>query len=122
MGPHAVLQASAQGLVFLSSWRGGVVAGVECGSGFALARLPRGSWSAPCFVTITREEVGAVLGLEHESTLMVSVTRVGVEELAAGRYHTFGTDVSVQVGVSLPLEGLFNLPWTLLSGRLEVKH
>jgi lipid-binding SYLF domain-containing protein len=63
-----------------------------------IALTPTGAWSAPCFVTLKRFQIGAVAGMETAHMLMASLTRVGVEELAAGGSHfTLGTDITFQV-------------------------
>jgi lipid-binding SYLF domain-containing protein len=91
------LQASSKGLVFIQSYHAGIVIGGVHGTGFAIARTTTGRWSPPCFITLNRVEIGAVLGVETSSTIMAAVTRRGVEELAAGKHQVFGTDVSVQL-------------------------
>ena len=83
--------------MFLKYVRAGlVVAGVAHGSGFAISRTMRGQWSAPCFVTLTRLEVGALAGFEQVASLMAAITRRGLELLASGTRQSFGTDVTVR--------------------------
>jgi lipid-binding SYLF domain-containing protein len=65
-------QASAKALIFLTAIHGGIVVGGLHATGFMITHTQTGAWSAPCFVTLNRVEIGAVLGLETVSMLMVS--------------------------------------------------
>lgn len=76
-------------------WRAGLIAGGARGHGFAIARN-EGYWSAPCFLNLTRWELGAVLGVEKSSTLMAAITHHGIDELAEGGHNLFGSNVTVQ--------------------------
>ena len=84
-------------MVFIQSYQAGIIVGGVHGTGFALARTSTGRWSPPCFVTLNRVEVGGIFGAQRASTVMAAITRRGVEELAAGKHQTFGTDVSIQL-------------------------
>lgn len=67
-------------------------------TGFMISHTHTGAWSAPCFITLNRIEIGAVAGVETAHLLMASFTRQGVAELAAGEKHqTFGSDVTFQL-------------------------
>ena len=89
----------------MKTWRAGLVCGVAHGSGFLIARTPRGAWSAPCFVNLTRFELGAIAGVERVLTLMAAITRKGVESVAAGNVQVFGSDVTVQLWPFLDSSG-----------------
>lgn len=66
-------------------------------TGFLIALTQKSTWSAPCFVTLNRIEIGAVAGIQTAHMLMASVTRNGLMELASGGKHqTFGSDISFQ--------------------------
>jgi len=67
-------------------------------TGFMITHTQTGAWSAPCFVTLNRIEIGAVVGVETAHILMAGITRHGVAELASGEKHqTFGSDVTFQL-------------------------
>jgi lipid-binding SYLF domain-containing protein len=62
-----------------------------------IVKTNTGAWSAPCFVTLNRLSIGAVVGVETTHMLMAGFTRQGVEELAGGKKHqTFGSDITFQ--------------------------
>jgi len=93
-----ILQASAKALIFLKSKHGGLVVGGLHATGFMIYRTDTGAWSAPCFITLNRIEIGAVAGYETAHVLMAGFTRNGVAELASGEGHqTLGTDVTFQL-------------------------
>ena len=91
------MKASAKALVFLKATHGGLVMGGLHATGFMIARSDHSKWSAPCFVSLNRFEIGAIAGIETADILMASITRQGVTELASeGTHKTFGTDLSFQ--------------------------
>mmetsp|Transcript_5989 Transcript_5989/g.11683 ORF Transcript_5989/g.11683 Transcript_5989/m.11683 type:complete len:216 (-) Transcript_5989:665-1312(-) len=89
--------ASAKCLVFLNSWRAGVFAGGAYGTGFAIAKSSSGSWTAPCFVTLKKLELGAFFGYEKSRTLMSALTKSSIQKLIDNEYTEFGSDVTVQL-------------------------
>ena len=91
------IQASSKCLVFLNSWRAGVFAGGVYGTGFAIAKSSSGSWTAPCFVTLKKLELGAFFGYEQSRTLMSALTKSSIQNLIDNEYTEFGSDVTVQL-------------------------
>jgi len=72
------------------------VEGRAHGTGFAIAKTPQGFWSAPCFVSMTQAELGAILGLEKSATLMAAMTRRGLQQLHEGKLNLFGTEITIE--------------------------
>ena len=91
------MQASSKCLIFLESSRGGIFFGGVRGEGFAIARTSAGSWSAPCFVSLRKFEIGAFFGFQSSKTLMSALTKSAIQRLIDNEYTEFGSDVTVQL-------------------------
>jgi lipid-binding SYLF domain-containing protein len=89
--------ASARCLVFLRSTRAGCIIGGTRGAGFAIAITHSGAWSPPCFVRLTRWQLGAMFGAEFSSTLLTSVSLKGEADLVEGDVTEFGTNIACQL-------------------------
>ena len=88
--------ASSNVLIFLETTRAGLFVGTTGGKGFAIAKVG-GSWSAPCYVSLRKFELGAILGFSSSYTIISGLSRRAVQEIIDDNYTEFGTDVTIQL-------------------------
>lgn len=91
------LLKNAKGLVFMSTWKAGVLyVGGQMGSGFVVAHLPDGSWSAPAFFKWHAAGGGLTLGVSRAETVIVLNT-----ERALAQYQSADMDFKFGAGLSV---------------------
>ena len=94
---HDQLQG-ARGLLFLTIAKMAMIGGLRVGTGLVIAKLPDGSWSAPCAVGTLGLSFGAMFGIGISDTV-TALDDTAVTELADA--HT--TKISVGFDASLAL-------------------
>ena len=90
---------SSQGLLFLTVGKVAFIGGLRMGTGLVVARLPDGSWSAPCAVGTIGVTFGAVVGAEV-SDMVTSLNAMQIDRFAdpAVKQMTMGGEASVALG------------------------
>ena len=96
VGLNPVFIASSSILIFLETTRFGLFLGTTGGRGFAIAKVG-GSWSAPCYVTMRKVELGAIIGYSSSYTIISGISKRAIQEIIDDNYTEFGTDVTVQL-------------------------
>ncbi|KAH8052808.1 hypothetical protein JL722_9942 [Aureococcus anophagefferens] len=89
----------ADGLLFLTVAKVAFISGIRVGTGLVVARLPDGSWSAPCAVGSSGFTFGAVVGAEI-TDMITAVDAQALAELydAQTTKLTFGGEASFAFG------------------------
>lgn len=95
-GLNPAFIASSNILIFLETTRAGLFIGTTGGRGFAVAKVG-GSWSAPCYVSLRKIELGAILGFSSSYTVISGISKRAIQEIIDDNYTEFGTDVTVQL-------------------------
>lgn len=96
MGLNPAFIASSNILIFLETTRVGLFLGTTGGRGFAIAKVG-GSWSAPCYVSLRKFELGAIIGFSSSYTIISGISKRAIQEVIEDNYTEFGTDVTVQL-------------------------
>jgi lipid-binding SYLF domain-containing protein len=88
---------NAKGLVFMSTWKAGIMyVGGQVGSGFVVAHLPNGDWSAPAFFKWHAAGGGITLGISRAETVIVLNT-----DKALAQYQSPDMDFKFGAGLSV---------------------
>ncbi|KAM0750264.1 hypothetical protein T439DRAFT_302214 [Meredithblackwellia eburnea MCA 4105] len=95
--PSTVIR-SARGLAIFTSMRSGIAPlGGAGGAGIVVARLPDGSWSAPCSISPNNLSGGLMLGVDIYDAVLVIRTQSALESFY-GHKVTLGTELAVAAG------------------------
>lgn len=96
-GIYRDLIKNAKGLVFMSTWKAGVLyVGGQVGSGFVIAHQPDGNWSAPAFFKWHAAGGGFTLGISRAETVIVLNT-----DKALAQYQSADMDFKFGAGLSV---------------------
>lgn len=95
--PQSVLAKAEAVAVFPAVKKGGFVVGGQWGRGVMSARGPRGSWSAPAFLTLTGGSFGLQIGGQEVDLVLVIMDRAGLERLVRNQFK-IGVDASAAAG------------------------
>ncbi|HEY3360051.1 MAG TPA: lipid-binding SYLF domain-containing protein [Polyangia bacterium] len=95
--PPAVLAQSRGIVIFPSVVKAGLIIGGSHGKGVVLGHQPGGDFSAPAFVSITGGSLGAQIGAEESSIILVLNSPVALDRFVTGKFK-LGTDVSAVAG------------------------
>lgn len=78
--------------------RGGLILGVESGTGVLLKRKSdNGGWGQPVFLTLKSGSVGIQIGFQSSSSIFLIMNEKGVDALLAGRVK-LGGDLAISLG------------------------
>lgn len=91
----------AQGLVFLTVLKGGLILGPRIGTGLVVARLPEtqgGGWSAPSALLTGGVMAGALVGLDVTDYVIVLTTREAVLSFAQSGQVSVGGELDITLG------------------------
>lgn len=69
----------ADGLAFLTTVRAGAWVSAQFGTGLVIAKLPDGSWSAPCAIASFGTGMGLQVGVDVADMVMVCIMCKGGE-------------------------------------------
>ena len=95
--PAGLVEKSAALAVIPDVIKAALFIGGRHGRGVVVRRNADGSWSPPCFITITGGSAGWQVGVESADVLLVFRTARSVENLARGKF-TLGADAGIAVG------------------------
>ncbi len=97
----------AHGILLLSIVKVSFLGGMQGGGGLVLARDPQsGQWSAPCAVGCAGLSVGAQVGGELNTVLLILNTQEAVNSFMGSASVTLGANISVALGpIGRALEG-----------------
>ncbi len=83
-------------LIFPRVVKGGLIAGVEAGTGVLLARTDTG-WSAPAFYLLTAGSLGLQAGLQENEIVMI-IRNQGALNAVIEHQGKFGAELGIMVG------------------------
>ena len=90
---------TAHGVALLSVVKLAFVGGLQGGGGLVLARdLNSGAWSAPCAVGIAGLSVGAAVGGELNTVLLILNTKEALDVFANSTQVTLGGNLGIALG------------------------
>ena len=97
----------AYGIMLLTIVKVSFLGGMMGGGGLVLARDPEsGQWSAPCCVGVAGFSVGAQLGAELNTVLLILNTQEAVNSFMGSASLTLGAHISVAAGpIGRAIEG-----------------
>lgn len=95
--PEALLEQAHAIAVVPDLVKAGLVVGGRHGRGLVSIRTPDGTWSNPCFISITGGSFGFQAGVQSSDIVLVFRTARGVDTLVNGKF-TLGADASVAAG------------------------
>lgn len=95
--PAGLVEKSAALAVIPDVIKAAFFIGGRHGRGVVVRRHADGSWSPPCFITLTGGSAGWQVGVESTDVLLVFRTVRSVENLARGKF-TLGADAGIAVG------------------------
>lgn len=101
------LIARSHGIALLSVVKAGFLGAVHAGGGLVLSRdIQTGQWSAPCAVGIGGLSIGAQVGAELNTVLLILRNAKAVDAFASASKLTLGLNLSVAIGpVGRHIEG-----------------
>jgi lipid-binding SYLF domain-containing protein len=88
----------AKGLVVVTVAKCGVFFTGKMGTGFVVARLSDGSWSAPSAVSLTGIGWGLQVGVELLDILLILTTEAAVEAFCSKTQVSVGSELGVSIG------------------------
>ncbi|KAL3935170.1 MAG: hypothetical protein SGBAC_009258 [Bacillariaceae sp.] len=97
--PARLLQ-QAKGIAVVTVMKGGFgLAGMEFGTGLAVARIGNDQWSAPCAIGVAGVSWGALVGAQICDHVFLLMTDAAVEHMFSDTDHfQLGLDVGVAIG------------------------
>ena len=95
--PDEVLKGAKCIAVVPGLLKGGFIIAGQHGRGVATCRLPKGTWSAPAFFSISGGSWGAQIGVESVDLIMMVMTDEGMRHLMSDKFQIGGT-VSAALG------------------------
>jgi len=95
--PLKIMQR-AQGLVFMTEVKGGMLFAGKGGTGIAVARLPGGGWSGPSAFASGGVSAGFMIGISKSSTLIVLTNQIAIDVFAGKAQLKLGLDLEVTAG------------------------
>lgn len=78
------LLQNAQGLAFLTVFKGGFMFAPRLGTGLVISRLPDGSWSAPTSIATAGLSWGALIGVDVTDYVIILKNKEAVSAFATG--------------------------------------
>jgi lipid-binding SYLF domain-containing protein len=95
--PDEVLKGAKCIAVVPGLLKGGFIIAGQHGRGVATCRLPKGTWSAPAFFSVSGGSWGAQIGVESVDLIMMVMTDEGMRHLMSDKFQIGGT-VSAALG------------------------
>ncbi|TPX42139.1 hypothetical protein SeMB42_g02433 [Synchytrium endobioticum] len=95
--PPTIL-ANAKGVAILTVIKAGFLFSGRAGAGLVVARLPDGSWSAPCGIGVAGAGAGGQIGVEITDFVFILNTEESVKAFSHTGNLTLGGNISIAAG------------------------